>query len=277
MNLYENNKVNNEIDAYLLGFFYADGFITGRNKKNGKYYVFGITLSSKDKDFLNEIAKILETKTKDAFSKRYDKSYPTSRLSIGNIKFVETLISLGIKPQKTLENDDKIFDNIPPHLLNHFVRGFFDGDGSIYKKNGSRKYIEYGIGFVGLNEKFLHKLQSILSDNCEIHKKKIRLEKQKYARLNYGGNVILTKIKDFLYKDSTFFLKRKRDLFNKVEIKSKLACNGYRGLRWSNDKKKWIANYKRTYLAACFNKKNAIRIIKNYEKIHGKQKNNTLY
>ena len=62
--LYENGKVNNEIEAYLLGFFYADGYIAYKGKERKNHHMFGITLSYKDRIFLNKIAKLLSTKTK---------------------------------------------------------------------------------------------------------------------------------------------------------------------------------------------------------------------
>src|ERR1035437_5841324 len=125
--LYENGKVNNEIEAYLLGFFYADGYIAHEHDKKRKHHIFGITLSYKDKSFLNKIAKILKTKTKKRLMKVNNKEdYEVIELKVFSVEFVERIMKLGIVPRKTYENSDKIVDNVPIHLLNHFVRGFFD-------------------------------------------------------------------------------------------------------------------------------------------------------
>jgi hypothetical protein len=36
---------------------------------------------------------------------------------------------LGMIPRKSREDSTKVFDNIPEHVMNHFLRGLFDGDG----------------------------------------------------------------------------------------------------------------------------------------------------
>ena len=51
--MFDNNQVSNQTEAYLLGFLYADGYVTGEVK--GRYYVLGISLSQKDASFLEAI------------------------------------------------------------------------------------------------------------------------------------------------------------------------------------------------------------------------------
>jgi hypothetical protein len=72
--LYKNGVVNNEIDAYLLGFLYADGCVT--NKYKGVYKSISISLSIKDKSFLEQIAKYFGVNIKgDVYGYSYFNGY----------------------------------------------------------------------------------------------------------------------------------------------------------------------------------------------------------
>lgn len=213
--LYENGKINNEVEAYLLGFFYADGYIAYKDKKRKNYHMFGITLSKKDEDFLNKIADILSVKTKIRKTTANGGKYEVVELKIFNVEFVRTLMRLGIKPRKTYENDADIIDNVPSHLLNHFIRGFFDGDGSVWKQKNKN----YGIGIVSLNKKLLEKIEQAFftSDDRRIKHKKICLHRNKYHRLSYIGNKVVVCIGNFLYgNNSTLFLPRKKQMFDQI-------------------------------------------------------------
>src|SRR5690606_6778822 len=48
---------------------------------------------------------------------------------IGNTYLCNSLISLGCGPRKSQLGMQ--FPNLPKHLIHHFIRGFFDGDGCI--------------------------------------------------------------------------------------------------------------------------------------------------
>jgi intein-encoded DNA endonuclease-like protein len=44
------------------------------------------------------------------------------------------LLSNGVYFRKSTENKELLeFPNIEEHLKSHFIRGYFDGDGSVYK------------------------------------------------------------------------------------------------------------------------------------------------
>lgn len=256
--LFKNCKVNNEIDAYLLGFFYADGFVT--SKVNGKYYIFGITLSGKDGEFLDKLADILlgvEVKMGSVSVK--DKSYKTASLVKCDVKFVSDVIKLGIIPNKIYSNDSSIINNIPNDLVHHFIRGFFDGDGCIYKTEKSDKRNTYAVGFVSCNVKLLEKISEIISDICSIKMNKVFWEKGKYGRLRYKGNNQLIKIRDFMYRDASLYLKRKKEPFNKLLIYN--GRHGHIGLNWHKANKKWTVKMRGRYLGSFKDREEAISLI----------------
>jgi intein/homing endonuclease len=160
MELFKNSKINNEIDAYLFGFIYADGFVTGRVKD--KYYTLGITLAEKDSAHLSILNDYIQGNIKDGVVtlKQTNKSYKTTRLTKCSVKLVACLISLGITPDKTYRQQE-IWRAVKPSLYSHFIRGFFDGDGTIYMGRSDRKY---RAGFVGKNEHMFKWLAQILSE-----------------------------------------------------------------------------------------------------------------
>ena len=122
------DKIDTENKAYILGFLYADG-----NVSNDMYYI-NIDISENDIDILDNISSEIYKK-KPKYIKRIisDKSYV--RLTISSKHMCESLARLGCVPNKTFKID-KIPD-IPHELIRHFIRGYFDGDGtvSIKKKN----------------------------------------------------------------------------------------------------------------------------------------------
>ena len=93
------------------------------------------------------------------------------------------------------------------------MRGYFDGDGSFYyslakNKKSRQKYIN-----IRGTQEFLTMYRSILERECDIDKKEkdIRLNSG-IGALEYGGNNIVEKISDFLYKDATVWMKRKKSV-----------------------------------------------------------------
>jgi hypothetical protein len=128
---------------------------------------------------------------------------------------VKDLQRFNVVPAKT-----KIYtfpDSLVSHpLVHHFMRGYFDGDGSWYIPVQKKPTKQIYFSLRG-TELFLEPFRSILEKQCdlEIRKTPIRINTN-CGVLEYGGNGITTKIKDFLYKDATVYLKRKFDIVNSI-------------------------------------------------------------
>lgn len=228
--MYNSDIIKDEQEAYWLGFLYADGFIT--NKYKDYYTLVGITLSKKDKSHLEKIAAIFNKKLKDSSVKLNKKIYEVTKFYIGDVNLVKRLIKLGLTPQKTYENNSFIFDNIPDNLKHHFIRGLFDGDGWIF--NDKKNRINFGI--VSLNFKLLSNIKIFLK--ARINEDIPLYKDSKYFRLRTGGNIIAKKFFDFLYKDSSIFLERKRKIVDSIPK----SCKIYKYIGVSLHKsKRWIA------------------------------------
>ena len=265
--LFENCKVNNEIDAYLLGFIYADGSIT--QESNNKHYKLSINLSKKDESHLLKLNEILNGKIINLSSKikGYDKIYESIRLSKFDVSLVETLKKLGVNPNKTY-NFGSPQNNVPEHLIHHFIRGIFDGDGTIYCTS-SGKYVS---GFVGTDENLFNFIKLHLEKNLK-RNIVLKLEKQKYYRILMSGNLLCLELQKFLYKGSTLFLERKYNKFKNITTTN--GKNGMIGVAFSpsrKSEKKWIVSYqfknKRIYGGIFLSKEEAEARLLEMKKLH---------
>lgn len=137
------HNIDTQEKAYILGFFFADGCLT----KKG---TFGIKI--KDKELLERIKqelksdhKIIECKPNKGSYSQEDSIY--YGLYFTNKKIEKDLKELGVDSNKTSTCS---FPIIPKELERHFIRGFFDGDGSVYKTyNKKHNYEAIGVSFVG--------------------------------------------------------------------------------------------------------------------------------
>ncbi|MFH1868919.1 MAG: LAGLIDADG family homing endonuclease [Candidatus Omnitrophota bacterium] len=149
--------------AYVLGFFAADGgmFI---NSEGSKYIQFVST----DKDILTKIKNLIHSnhkisvKKKNLSNPQWAKCY---LIQIGSREMYDDLSKLGFTPKKDLMLQ---FPKIPNRYLSHFVRGYFDGDGSVsfgaYKRKSRNNKQSFYIltRFVSGSRTFLSDLSSKL-------------------------------------------------------------------------------------------------------------------
>jgi hypothetical protein len=236
MELFKNNIANNDLEAYLLGFIYADGYIT--SKRNGKYYILGISLSIKDIDILKDIAKIFNKEIKIKENKCNNKKYLYCQLLICDVNFVSKMISMGIYPQKTYNSDSSIFDKIPENYKYAFIRGYFDGDGTVFKKR--KNY--YCFGFVSHQKSILEKISKyFLQHKLMSQYTNIRKDGSNF-RLIISGNNSCCKFRDHIYKNSEIFLKRKRDMLAQIKKITYKQTNPYIGVFFYKKNQKWAAS-----------------------------------
>lgn len=197
--------------AYILGFLATDGY-------NSNTYV-SASIQNKDVEVL-EFVRNQICKETIISSKRWTPN--VSVLHFSSVKLCRDLSKLGI-----IKNKSKVirFPNIEDKLLSHFIRGCFDGDGSImyreYKDGRKKKGIIMNYACASID--FINKLEQILKDKCNLSDRKIHVHKKSGCfYLQYNGSANVKKIYEFLYKNDCFSLKRKKDKFIKY-----YEANGY--------------------------------------------------
>ena len=209
-------NIDSEHKAYWLGFIYADGSITKKAYEKGSYtYRLRMELMFEDKYILEQMALDLESdlKPKEYYNdtssfEGYNKPKHTAYIMISSKKMGEDLVKLGVVPNKTLIL--KSLPSIPDNLMKHFIRGYFDGDGSVYlTKDNTIKTAFYG------THDFINSIQDFLIKELNLTKKKIT--DQKEANVSFVGMAKQEseKLYHYMYDEATIFLNRKYEKYNK--------------------------------------------------------------
>lgn len=179
--------INTAEKAYWLGFLYADGCITSGNS---------IEISLKDKTHLEKFQKAIGAinhKITTIEDTRWDKPTITYHFSFRDKQMWNDLNHWGCVPNKSLVLES--IPNIPRNYISHFIRGYFDGDGSLHYLKGTNNY---RISFVGTKE-FLQDIQKELEvQTISIQKPKMG----KHYQLQISGRKQVERILNYLYKDS---------------------------------------------------------------------------
>ena len=200
----ELKNINSPEKAYLLGLFYSDGCIVANN---GSYYA-SIVLNEDDKFHLEKLQKIFP------FFKLQKQSNHAWELVCTRKAVVEDLQSNGMLFRKSTDNKEFLrFPNIPIELQSHFIRGFFDGDGSVYRqKQGNTKIEIGGTCFYLITDiiKILYNSRITVNLRCKYTGKALR--KHDFYVLYTSSDRISKQFADFIYKDcGDLYLKRKYD------------------------------------------------------------------
>lgn len=111
---------------------------------------------------------------------------------------------------------------IPNHLQHHFLRGYFDGDGSINSKVRHWKTTtNTNWAWSITSSSFFCTEAKRIIDSANDLKLYSRISNAKEnditTTLSVGGNRQVYRILSWLYKDATIFLKRKHDEFLTLE------------------------------------------------------------
>lgn len=199
--------------AYLLGLLGADGC-----NFPPKGTVF-IALQETDRELLEkiniEIGNETPLRVVDQSKRKSDKNYSYSNMCVLNMyskHICTSLEKLGVIRNKSLELK---FPNIDEDLYSHYLRGYFDGDGSVYQhvKNEHNKKIT--LTFTS-TEQFCKKIKEIVENKlgiyCGIYDASCHNGITKVASLS-GASAI--KLLDWMYKDADLYLQRKYDRYIK--------------------------------------------------------------
>lgn len=197
------STIDNEEKAYWLGFLYADGSITQGSRNS-----VDLTLSSKDEDHLYKFKTSLNYKG-DIKQRKIKGRYKASRVTLHGEEIVLDLIRQGCVPNKSLILK---YPSIPKVFNKHFIRGYFDGDGSVYTyKAKGCKTPKLCLSIIG-NFDFLNVVQSILIEEINTREVKLYNDKKTVWEYKKAWNEAY-KVLDYLYSDSNIYLTRKKEIF----------------------------------------------------------------
>lgn len=197
--------------AYVLGFWWADGFITSHQ--------FSITQNKKDKYILEKILKAMESNYPIKFHYRNN-----VRFFIKSCEIVDDIKKIGGTERKRLR--DSFPNDIPTKYIASFIRGYFDGDGSVIKEKKS----SLSCVLCSCSKKFLQDMSrkiSMLMPESKPHIRKIIIKSGtkvcdgvlKRDSVNY--RLILYKkdsrhLYNIMYGKSDLYLDRKKKILDSV-------------------------------------------------------------
>lgn len=204
--------------AYILGFVAADGYL------DRKGLHIGLQKGESEKLLLERFREILksDTEIKERITKIRDKSYEQYHLDIWSKNITKEFAKYNIFSSKTFCLGR--FDFIPQEYEISFIRGFFDGDGCVYRAkpkkeiNKNRTVPGIIVTFGCADKTTLEYLVEILNKygliKVNIHEKDLN-SGNKFYNISYS-TINSLKFFNIIYKDASLFLQRKYDKF--IEI-----------------------------------------------------------
>jgi len=191
--------LNNEASAYFLGLLAADGSIAKRGN------TVEIQLAEPDHHVLEDFIRSIDG---DGCSikprRRSDRRKTFHRLTLCSKTLSQDLVSWGLTPAKTelLE----LARPVPDSHIRHFLRGFWDGDGSI-----GRSHFEVGIR----SEAFARQIRAMIT-RVGGEKPPLRQSRTKLGKPFFVITVASQRFQLFrqeLYRDCSVRMERKHALF----------------------------------------------------------------
>jgi len=206
------DSINTNDKAYFLGLLYADGYnCTDKN-------VLELSLQTRDKEILSLFKKCLASNRpiKRYVDKRPKRGTDRSILYVNSRRICQNLDSLGCTNKKSHKIS---FPTIKERFKKHFIRGFFDGDGSVYISkgkiiNGYVKRSPTGHVAFSSNKKFIEGLFKQLKkfNPCKVRDKR----KKDTWYLNITG-IAAIQFLESIYFGTTTYIKRKYKKYQEVK------------------------------------------------------------
>jgi hypothetical protein len=198
-------EITSEDNAYFLGLLYADGCV---QMGNGAYTV-SLKLKSDDQYIIEKFRDIMSPSSPIKIS--YGKY---SYFRINQKEVCEQLESLGCVPNKSLIL--QFPTTVPRALIKHFLRGYSDGDGTIYQNHFKNKKTINTIWKIISTKQFCQRTSQILKEELGINCSQSLSTPKKNkitTTLSVGGNLQVKKVLDWLYQDASIYLPRKYNLY----------------------------------------------------------------
>lgn len=184
--------------AYFLGLLLADGSVTLDSVRKPN---IRLELVETDKDILIKLRDELCSDASLYYNKRSSRINGTYSFSIRSQQIADDLAKFNIVPNKTYLTNHIIF---PEQFIIDFLRGYVDGDGSIYYSGNL-----WHISITSHSEQLLIDFRNKID---ELIKKERHLSQTKYNgvyKITWNGRDA-QKIATLLYKDDAISITRKR-------------------------------------------------------------------
>jgi hypothetical protein len=178
--------------AYVVGFILADGCL----KRDGKW----ISITQMERPILEDISQAIQHR-----GRIYREKRGTYRLEFRSTRAWKRLFDLGLVPAKSKV---AALPSAPRECLPHLVRGYFDGNGTVYVSDRGKKpmvFASIATGSDVLRSQLATVIENELGITCSFYRYALRITAHK-ASMRF----LL-----WLYADKgrSLYLKRKHDKF----------------------------------------------------------------
>lgn len=195
--------LDNEQACYWLGFIFADGYVSPEGLR--------INIKRSDEQHLHKFKAFMQADQSVGYdvSRAKGRDHLRAHIMIADRQFAKKLAALGI--EKDRPDPLRSVLSIPSHLIHHWFRGFFDGDGCAHKTGD--------LTFLG-PEPILMLLRTALRDCGTLALRSIApdgpriIVKPSICRLHFSGVIQCRRIAEYLYRDATVWMERKRTIID---------------------------------------------------------------
>ncbi|HEY5268638.1 MAG TPA: hypothetical protein VII94_05975 [Candidatus Saccharimonadales bacterium] len=213
----------NEQSLYWLGFLAADGWLY----KHQYSYEICLKLAEEDSSHLQKFKLAMNSlspihrkiEKHKAGEKGFLKDeYASYQITITSEKLFNRLAEFNIVPAKT--HIYRFPEQLKDHSdVRHFIRGCLDGDGwwREHKNNGKDYTTDIRVGMCG-TPIFIREVFDIITERCVLDSGSYYVRKSgKTADFEFCAKDDVNYIADWLYKDATIYLPRKREIAIKAK------------------------------------------------------------
>lgn len=210
--------IDTEDKAYWLGFIYADGNV------NKAQSTLRINLQARDSLHLSKLNKCIDGNFNIRIydEKHGDRTYPMCQILVYSTKIARDLMNKGVVPHKS---NIITFPELRNDLIRHFIRGYFDGDGSICERKHKKGSSDLACSFTCGSLDFLESLRAILFSN-DIKSYLVEDKRGEKYSLSLAGLRNPDAFLHYIYDDATVCLDRKfikkESLYKNLNIEQRL-------------------------------------------------------
>lgn len=196
--------IDTEAKAYFLGLFLTDGNVH-KIKRNTEQYSIQISLKYEDVSIIEKFKSELNANNKIIHYNNNDRD--ECIFSVHSKEMAHDLFKYGIHERKTF--DAKLTNLVPENLYHHYIRGIFDGDGTVYMRNDKSHQLLFG--FYGTHI-LVSQVKEYLLNKINVSNNVIT-DKETVSFITFSKKTDILNFYNLIYSDANFYLDRKKNKF----------------------------------------------------------------
>lgn len=206
-------KIDSEAKAYCLGMLSADGC---NSENRGQIALY---LEQSDSEILEKMKEKMGINGPILIRGAIGAQKPQRGLVFTSHKMSRDLAILGCVQRKSLVLEFPTEGQVPKALLKHYIRGYFDGDGSLSNsKRGKDNHLSRYRIVIASSTAFCLKLRDFIELGLFLKTSfQTITESGLTSAVAINGQEDVHAFMSWLYEDATIFMKRKHDKFLEFE------------------------------------------------------------